>query len=244
MTWRVPPYDRALDEVVAHVHATYAPIGILVAGSIVRGEGGPTSDLDVCVVHEAAWRLREQRRCARVPVAIFVNPAAQGGRYFASEHADGKPGSAHMWSTGEVIEASSPVMDELVAEARTWLARPVEISDVQLVQRRYMAVDTLDDAREVIDRDPAAAALLLGDAVRAIVAYAFWQRRAFQPRRKDTVAALARIDPEAARLVGAWSASSGRAALEVAAALARHVLGVDTFFAWSSEPDVVSLAEQ
>lgn len=64
MTWRVPPFDRALVELEAYVRATWKPIGILVAGSIVRGEAGPTSDLDVFVVHEAPWRLREQRRRA------------------------------------------------------------------------------------------------------------------------------------------------------------------------------------
>jgi predicted nucleotidyltransferase len=244
MTWRVPPYDRALDAVVAHVRATYAPIGVLVAGSIVRGEGGPTSDLDVCVVHEAAWRVRDQRRFAGVPVEIFVNPAAQVRRYFASEHADGRPCTAHMWSTGEVIEASSAVIAELVAEAQAWMARPLEVTDAQLVQRRYMVVDSLDDARDVVDRDPGAAMLLLGEAIRGIVAYAFWQRRAFQPRRKDAIAALEGLDAHAANLARVAATSYGRVAVEATAALARHVLGVDTFFAWTSAPDPVSLAEQ
>jgi predicted nucleotidyltransferase len=51
MTWRVPPFDRAIAELEAYVQATWKPIGMVVSGSIVRGEGGPTSDLDVHIVH-------------------------------------------------------------------------------------------------------------------------------------------------------------------------------------------------
>lgn len=239
--WRVPPFDRAAAEVEAYVLATYAPIGIVIAGSIVRGEGGPYSDLDVCVVHDQPWRLREQRRFAGVPAELFVNPAAQVRRYFASEHREGKPNTAHMWTTGEPIEPVAPVIRELVAEARDWLARPLEVTPAQLVQRRYFVVDVLDDARDVIGVDPAAASLLLADAVRHIVGYAFWKVGKFQPRRKDAVRALAAIDPEAAALVRRWAACGPEAipeALVAVEALVRHVQGEDTFFEWTSERDV------
>jgi hypothetical protein len=240
MTWRVPPFDRAADEVVAYARATYAPLGIVIAGSIVRGEPGPTSDLDVFVVHAEPWRVREQKRFAGVPAELFVNPPAQVRRYFQSEHADGRPGTAHMFATGEVIEPAQPVIAELVREARDWLARPLEPTEVALTQRRYGAVDLLDNARDVVDSDHAAAALMLGQAVVEIVAYAFWRRRVFQPRRKAAVAALAAIDPEAAALVRAYSGCTGRAALAAAEALAQHVLEVDAFFEWVSERDPVA----
>jgi predicted nucleotidyltransferase len=44
MTWRVPPFDAAVDEIERHVRATYQLHGFVIAGSIVRGEAGPTSD--------------------------------------------------------------------------------------------------------------------------------------------------------------------------------------------------------
>ena len=56
-----PPFDQAVAELEAHVRATWQPLGILIAGSIVRGEAGPTSDLDVFVIHDQPWRLRAQR---------------------------------------------------------------------------------------------------------------------------------------------------------------------------------------
>jgi predicted nucleotidyltransferase len=240
MTWRVPPFDRAAAEAEAYIRATYAPIGIIIAGSIVRGEGGPNSDLDVCVVHDEPWRLREQRRFAGVPAELFVNPVSQVRRYFATEHREGKPSTAHMWTTGEPIEPVAPVIRELVAEARDWLARPLELTPEQLAAHRYGAVDALDDARDVIAVDPVAASLLLTDAVRQIIGYAFWKRGKFQPRRKDAVRGLGAIDPEAAALVRRWAACGPEAlpqALATAEALARHVQGDDTFFDWISERD-------
>src|SRR5678816_3468483 len=95
MTWRVPPFDRAIAELEVYVRATYAPIGIVVAGSIVRGEAGPNSDLDVFVVHDQPWRRREQRWVEGVPVELFVNPPQQVRRYFVNGHADGCPDTAH-----------------------------------------------------------------------------------------------------------------------------------------------------
>jgi len=234
MTWRVPPFDRAIAALEAYVRATYAPIGIVVTGSIVRGEGGPHSDLDVFVIHEQPWRLREQRRFEGVPAELFVNPVEQVRRYFANGHATGCPDTAHMFATGEPLEPVPAVIRELVAEAHDWLARPLEATAEQLDQLRYGGVDLLDDARDIVAHDPIAAGMLLGDAVRQIVAYAFWKQRRFQPRRKDTVTALAAIDPAAAELVRTWAATGGTDALAAVEALARHVLEVDTFFAWTS----------
>jgi predicted nucleotidyltransferase len=239
MTWRVPPFDTAADELVAYARATYAPLGIVLAGSIIRGEADPTSDFDCFIVHDEPWRLREQKRFAGVPAELFVNPAAQVRRYFASEHGDGRPCTAHMFATGEIVLAH-PIIDELVREARESLARPLEVSEESLMQQRYGIVDTLDDTRDVLHTDAATASLLIADAVRGIVAYAFWKRHQFQPRRKATISALAAIDPEAAALVRRWQSSSLVEGWAVIEALARHVLGVDTFFEWTSARDPVT----
>jgi hypothetical protein len=239
MTWRVPPFDQAVAELEAYVRATWQPLGIVIAGSIVRGEAGPTSDLDVFVVHDQPWRLRAQRRFAGVPAELFVNPPARIRRYFASEHADGLPSTAHMFATGELLGSPHPAIDELIREARDWLARPLAFTLAQLAAQRYGAVDVLDDARDVIDTDPAAAQLLLASAVSGIVAYAFSGRGMFQPRRKRAVAALAELDAEAGALVRRWATQSGREALATVEQLARRVLGVDTFFEWATDREPV-----
>lgn len=235
MSWRVPPYDRAVDEAEAFIRASWKIHGIVVAGSIVRGEAGPTSDLDVFVVHAEPWRVRVQKRFAGVPAELFVNPPDRIRGYFASEHAAARPGTAHMLATGVVLPDGDEIVAELVREAREWLARPIDFAPAELDSKRYAAVDMLDNARDMIDTDPAVAQLLLADAVQQTIAYAFWKRAMFQPRRKDLLRALHDVDPVAVGHVRAFAAARGGQALEIAIALANHVLGVDTFFEWTSD---------
>ena len=235
MTWRGPPYDAAIDEIERHVRATYKIHGMVIAGSIVRGSGGATSDLDVFIVHAEPWRLRDQKRFHGVPTELFVNPPDRIRGYFASEHAEGRPCTADMFTTGELVGAADEIARAIVREAHEWIARPIEISESQLTSKRYGIVDALDDARDVIATDPVAAAMLVSAAVRDIVAYAFWQRRRWQPRRKHLTSELAAIDPIAADVLRSVTTTSGSDALENAIALANHVVGVDAFFEWTSE---------
>jgi hypothetical protein len=235
MSWRVPPYDRAVDEAEAFIRATWKVHGIVVAGSIVRGEAGLTSDLDVFVVHAESWRVRVQKRFVGVPAELFVNPPDRIRGYFESEHAAGRPGTAHMFTTGVVLPGADETVAELVREARAWLVRPIELTPTELTSKRYAAVDMLDNARDVITADPAMAQLLLADAVQQTIAYAFWKRAMFQPRRKDLLRALDEVDPTAVGLVRAFSAARHDDSLQIAIALANHVLGIDTFFEWESD---------
>lgn len=59
------------------------------------------------------------------------------------------------------------------------------------------------------------------------------------PRHKRAVAALAELDPAAGELVRRWATRCGSEALAIVEALARRVLGVDTFFDWTSDPDPI-----
>jgi hypothetical protein len=235
MSWRVAPFDRAVDEADAFIRATWKVHGIVVAGSIVRGEAGLTSDLDVFVVHAEPWRVRVQKRFAGVPAELFVNPPDRIRGYFKSEHAAGRPGTAHMFTTGIVLPGADEIVAELVTEARAWLARPIELTPAELTSKRYAAVDMLDNARDMINADPTVAQLLLADAVQQTIEYAFWKRALFQPRRKDLLRALHDVDPIAVGLVRAFTSADHDDSLQIAIALANHVLGVDTFFEWESD---------
>lgn len=237
MTWRVPPYDAAVDELERHVRATYRIHGMVIAGSIVRGEAGPTSDLDVFIVHKEPWRLRDQKWFHGVPAELFVNPPERIRGYFRSEHGEGRPSTAHMFTTGELAPGADEVVHALVQEAHDWMARPLDVSEDMLTSKRYGIADYLDDARDAIATDPAAAAILVAAAVRDTIAYAFWQRGQFQPRRKAVTTALAAIDPAAAELLRRFAPATADAALEIAIALAHHVTGVDGFFEWTSKRD-------
>jgi predicted nucleotidyltransferase len=228
-------HDEALRALVSYVHGAYDAVAIVVSGSIVRGNPDPRSDFDVFVIHREPWRLREQKRFHGVPAELFVNPPEALRRYMAgSEHASGRPSTAHMLATGCVVHAADPVVWELVAEARNRMTSPPVPTEEQLVRLRYEIADLLDDARDAAARDHVAAALLAGSVVQKTVSYAFRSRALFEPRRKDVATALADMDPEAGRLLGSYVDAPSVAAAE---ALVRHVVGVDTFFEWTSSRD-------
>jgi hypothetical protein len=233
------PYRQALHEAVDLVLARYAVWGIIASGSILRGAADSSSDLDIYVVHAQPVRQRLQRRFAGVPAEIFVNPPAQIRRYFAEER--DRPSTAHMLATGCVVLDEHPVVAELQAEARTWLATPPNLSEAQLTWRRYMAADAYDNARDVADRDRATADLILHDAVRQMLEYAFLAANRHLPRVKAMLAALAELDPALGRLASDYyTATTSPARFALAAEIAQRTLHTTGFFAWESTPEEIT----
>lgn len=239
MSWRTGPVVAAVTEMERYVRETWHPLGLIVSGSIVRGTAGPRSDLDVVVIHAQPWRLREQRRFGAIPAELFVNPPWSLRRYFADEHRKGRPSTAHMVATGEVLGPAHPEVTALIQEAIDWLAKPVSPTAHQLVLQRYRAVDLIDDARDIAAIDPAATSLLLSEAVRVIIEHVFWRESRPQPRRKDVIVELAAIDAGAAALVTRWVASTGIESVEIVEEFARRTMGLDTFFEWTSEREAI-----
>jgi hypothetical protein len=236
------PYRTALAEALAFVRDRWQPLGIMAAGSVLRGEGGPTSDIDLYVIHGEAWRQRSQRRFAGVPFEIFVDPPGQIRRYFAEEHAAARPITAHMLVTGRLVqEDDAGVVAGLRREAALWLDRQPEPAPARLRWTRYLLVDLLDNARDMAEADPFTARLLLNQVVQGLIDYRFVGGGRFLPRVKAQRAELAALDPVCAMQVERFLRTAGDdpAALGFVEALAHQVLGVTEFFAWDSEPDAV-----
>ena len=229
------PYAAALRKAVEETCSTYAPIGIVAAGSVLRGQGGPSSDIDLYVLHNAAWRQRLQRRYEGVPFEIFVNPPQQVRRYFEEEHAAGRPITAHILTTGFVVLDRDPVLRALKLEAAAWLDKPPELSADALLWRRYAIADELDNAGDIVGSDPACAALILHSAVGRLVEYAFLARQRPLPRQKATLAALDELDPASGATVRAFYVSGDAPTmLRLATELANRLTGATSFFEWDS----------
>ena len=64
---------------------------------------------------------------------------------------------------------------------------------------------------------------------------ATYRRGMLQPHRKAVTRGLAAVDLVAAQQLRAFTTATGEQALQIAIGLANHVLGVDTFFAWTSD---------
>lgn len=230
--------DRALRAAVRHILDRFEPDGILVTGSIVRGNPGPTSDLDIHVIHDKPQRQRIQKRFECVPAEIFVNPPASIRRYFIDEVR--RPSTAHMLATGFVVLDESPIVQQLVHEAQDWLARPLQLSETQRTAMRYLAVDAFDNARDVRDSDAATALRILNGAVDDMLDYAFLAHGRTLPPAKAYVAHLLEADEKVAQLAQRYYlAHDVDERFALAEQIAALTVGETGFFEWESQLEAV-----
>jgi hypothetical protein len=227
------PYAEALAAALDFILTRYEVLGVVAAGTIVQGSPDPSSDLDLFVIHAHPQRQRVQRRFRGVPAEIFVNSPAAIRRYFADEVV--RPCTAHMLAQGTVLVDRDPVVAELIAEAGTWLATPPNLAAAQLTQRRYAAIDALDNAQDIAEQDAENASLILHEAVRGLIETAFLAANRPLPRSKQMLPALAQLDPALGDLARRYyHADSTGARLALAAQLAQAIAQTTTFFEWET----------
>lgn len=230
------PYASALREAVAFVLDQVDAVGIVACGSVIRGTPSPNSDLDIYVIHEAAWRQRIQRRFGGIPAEIFINPPAAIRGYFEGERQAGRPITAHMLSTGFVILDRDPVVQVLVAEAEAVLALPPDRSPADLLFLRYLAADLYENAVDMQHADPSTGLLILGDAIQRMVDYRYLAANVYLPRPKDRLTHLAALDPVAEALIRQFTQTGDiNDRYRLAADLADRILDTQGFFEWESE---------
>lgn len=144
---RISPAEAALEI----FHARHAGARVLfLAGSVMRGEGTPASDLDIVVIYERLPNAyRESFTHRGWPVETFVHDA-ETLNYFLSEsdRNDGFPSMANMLLEGREIPqptAFSQSLKQLAAE--TIAAGPSPLSAQDLERMRYVLTDKVDDIR-------------------------------------------------------------------------------------------------
>lgn len=234
------PYDSALQAAVTFILEEFAVLGIVVSGSIVRGNPHPGSDFDIMVLHAADQRQRLQRFFQGIPTEIFVNPPQSIRSYFADERKDGKPSTAHMWATGFVILDRDPLIDELRAEAVEWVQKQPDLSPLALTIKRYFNADEFENALDIAADDPAMASLLMHHAIFTMITYRFLAANQHVPRHKELLAGLRVLDPTAGALVEQFllepDLSQKFALGKEAAQLLNGAIG---FFEWKTEPETI-----
>jgi predicted nucleotidyltransferase len=236
------PHGTALQSAVHFIFREVDPIGIVAAGTILRGTQHPSSDLDVYVVHDAPFRRRVQRFFGNhVPTEIFINPPSAIRAYFAEEHEEGRPLTAHMLATGHVVFHRGAELDILRHEAQGWLDRQSFPNEMAAIRARYGAATTFEDAADVADDDPAAASMLIAHAVTDMLEFWCRAKTGRIPRRKDLLVHVADLNPALGALGRRVFLNPSFAEREAAAAeIADMTVGVRGFFEWDSGCDAVT----
>jgi hypothetical protein len=234
-------YAVALADAVAFIHERYDPIGIVVAGTIIRGTPDASSDFDIVVAHEPHWRQRCQRFFRGVPAEMFVNPVFQIRHAFRSEAAASRPVLAHMIATGVILHDPDGIMATLKPEAQAILDAGPQESDASRLNARYMIATWFEDAEDIRQRDPDRASAMLLTAVLDAIRLCFRQTGRWHPREKDLLTELDAVDPDLgglARIVIRASTIDKR--FDAARPIIARVVGETGFFEWESPREPVA----
>jgi predicted nucleotidyltransferase len=121
-------------------------MGAFWAGSIARGEGTPTSDIDLVIIYphlERAWRdsfYHQDQFCE-----TFVHDLVSIEQFFASDAQRGVPSLINMVFEGKPL-LDNPVHMQLKLKAQAILAKgPDPWTEDQINRSRYTAADLMDD---------------------------------------------------------------------------------------------------
>ena len=230
-----PPFDQALVEAVEYVFEIHDDVvAINLAGSVSRDEPDLRSDIDLYVIIGGDLRHRDQRIFSGVPVEMFFNPEQRARRAFDEDRKEGRAPGVALMAFGDIIYDPDGVFAQLRADALDVMERGPTVTEEQVTKKRYGAVDQLDNALDVAERDPAMAQILATEAVSQAIAVWFIERGGWTPTAKDRLEALRRVDPEAADAVVRFIASGDITDAESAVGV---LLGVSGFFEWESIPE-------
>jgi hypothetical protein len=234
------PYLSSLKEATSYILERFQPVlGIIVAGSILRGQGDERSDLDTFVIFEGDYRQRVQKLFNGVRFEIFANPPRRVPMYFLEEQSDGEPSTAHMVATGHILLNRSPVIDTLRQQAQEMLQSPPSYSASFLTMQRYATADAFENALDLRQRDPMMGLSLIASVLPAMLKFHYYKQGKFVPRHKAMLESL-RVDaPELAALVEAFWQSAGDSRFEIASQIADMTIGTQGFFEWESEAQKV-----
>jgi hypothetical protein len=234
------PYLTALEEATNYILERFQLVlGIIVAGSILRGQGDERSDLDTFVIFEGDYRQRVQKLFNGVRFEIFANPPRRVPLYFAEEQNDGEPSTAHMIATGHILLNRSPLIETIRQQAQEMLQNPPNYSASFLTMQRYFAADAFENALDLRQRDPAMGLTLIGASLPAMLKYHFQKQGKFVPRHKELLETVRQDMPELAILVESFWQAEGDTRFEIACQIADLTLGTQGFFEWETEPQKV-----
>ena len=207
----INPDIKQLTKIIEHLHQEKYPDAevIFLAGSVMRGEGTSTSDLDIVVVYnKLPCAFRDSYKYSGWPVEAFVHDP-ETLKYFFSEvdAPTGYPSLASMVSEGVEIPSTSSfshglkeMADELLdAGPAAWTAKDIESA-------RYGISDLIEDIREPRNLHELQATTSL--LYSALPNFYFRTKGLWSAKGKTIPRRLHKVDPEfAAKFLSAFDAA-------------------------------------
>lgn len=244
----IPPPD-ALPErfhaawlaVARELHDDAEVLGAVCAGSPLRGEAGPNSDLDFYVIVSGTARQRRTFVAEGEIVEMFRNPKAKVLRYFEEDDVP----AMDMLAYGHVVLDRDGTLAELRELARSKLeAGPEELSEEKRNWTRYLVWDSYLDVKDLLAADDASAALgLMHKTVWRAVEQHYALNRRWRAKPKRMLRDLRAWDEPLAAMVAEffqWGKGSARNAFALFEKIIAHTLApmdIHKPMEWQTEPE-------
>lgn len=232
-------YNIALDKALTWVRKEFKPIGIIVSGSIIRGNPDINSDFDIYVIHQDSFRQRIQKYFEGIPCEIFVNNLNHIYEYLEQEYKSNRPITAHIISTGRVIEGAENLeIQKLIQSSKEFLSKSPTLTETQRVFIRYAIATLFEDATDLKDSDTQTSTYFLNKLVNDIIDYTFRNNSIPLPRPKERIKYLEINYPDIGKLITDYfNAEKFFNKYEIAKKLVEKTIGEVGFFEWDSGKD-------
>ncbi|ELK44870.1 UNVERIFIED_CONTAM: nucleotidyltransferase domain-containing protein [Halobacillus marinus] len=126
----------------------------IVAGSVIRGEGTATSDLDIVLFErERQASYRTSFFAYGWPMEVFVHSFLSYENYFESDRERGQPSLQQMVSEGTIVR-DAPELKRIREEAKQVLLEGPDLWSESIIrEKRYFITDLLEDFIGCSSRD-------------------------------------------------------------------------------------------
>ena len=231
-------YHIALGEAITWINAHYRATGIIAGGSIIRGNQHPASDLDIYVIHEEKYRQRIQKYFNRVPCEIFVNNLEQVYKYFNDEGKENRPVSAHIISTGKIIQGGdNNNILQLYKDADEYAGRSPVLTEEKSTFIKYRVTNLFEDATDII-ADKGTVQYILDKIIPDVIEYLFLRNQVPLPRVKERLKVLETIEQVTGKqVIQYYRLNDVQLKYELVVSLLQHLFGATGFFEWTSEKE-------
>jgi hypothetical protein len=200
---------------------------VFLAGSLVRGEGTPFSDLDLVVVFDKlSAAYRESFHSQGFPVEAFVHDP-ETLNYFLSEvdRASGIPSLAQMILEGVEVPESNELSHSLKGLAVSVMeSGPLELSEEEVRKSRYNITNLVDDIRQPLSKAELVASGT--ELYEAVADHYFRVNKLWSAKGKSIPRVLKRTDADlCSRYCAAFEDLFAHGKPENVVAIAEEILG-------------------
>jgi len=232
-------YIAALDQALTWINSNYTTTGIIVSGSIIRGNPDKNSDFDIYVIHDSLFRQRIQKLFNGVPCEIFVNNIAQVYKYFENELANNRPVSANIIATGQLCKGNdNQDILTLIEDAKKYALLSTPLTEEQLTFRKYGIINQFEDATDIHATDKITTLYILDKVVIDIIEFIFYSKQRPLPRLKDRIKTISELDTATGQLITKYYTETAvEQRYELTKQMVLGLTGITGFFEWNSTPE-------